>query len=60
MFIKHLSIAFLIAVILVGTASGQDIPSVDDGNRDMLLDDLFFSGPDNVLTEKERQAVKGI
>ncbi len=58
MFIKHLPIVFLIAVFLAGAASGQDFPNVDDGNRDMLLDDLFFSGPDNVLTEKEKQAVR--
>jgi type IV secretion system protein VirB9 len=49
---------FLAAALLAGTAAAQDAPNTDDGSRDMLLDDLFFSGPDNVLTEKEKQAVR--
>lgn len=58
MFTKYLPIAFLIAVLLTGTATGQDTPGIDGGDRDMLLDDLFFSGPDNILTEKEKRAVR--
>jgi type IV secretion system protein VirB9 len=49
---------FMIAVFLAGTATGQDAPALGDEGRDMLLDDLFFSGPDNVLTEKEKEAVR--
>ncbi len=55
---KTFSSIFLTVILLMGAAGGLDAPALDDGGRDVLLDDLFFSGPDNVLTEKEKEAVR--
>ncbi|MDR0361261.1 MAG: P-type conjugative transfer protein TrbG [Planctomycetota bacterium] len=57
MFKQILSVAFL-SVVMIGAAVGLDAPNNDDWGRDLVLDDMFFSGPDNVLTEKEKQAVR--
>jgi type IV secretion system protein VirB9 len=45
-------------VVTVSAALGLDVPKTDDWSRDLVLDDLFFSGPDIALTEKERQAIR--
>ncbi len=55
---KIFSTVFLCALLLVGVAAGLDAPADDDANQTMQLDDMFFSGPDNTLTEKEKQAVR--
>ncbi len=58
MFKIILPTVFLALVVLAGTAAAQNAPNNDTWDRDLILDDLFFSGPDNVLTEKEKQAVR--
>ena len=59
MFKIILPTVFLALVVLAGTAAAQNAPNNDTWDRDLILDDLFFSGPDNVLTEKEKQAAEG-